>query len=56
MIIDFNNPAQYYNSLLPNEHKTVYRVIMNGIKEFRDEISIPPTDSHIISTVWDYIL
>jgi len=56
MIIDFNNPYQYYFSLLPHEQRFVYETVLDGIREFKDEIPIPQTSKSALSDIWDYIM
>jgi hypothetical protein len=55
-IIDFQNPHQYYYSLLSNEQRVIYGLILEGIRAFADGIKIPQTSSSAISTMWNYIL
>ena len=55
-VIDFHNPHQYYYSLLSNEQRAIYRLILEGIRAFADEIKIPQTSSSVVSAVWNYIL
>ena len=56
MIVNFNNPNQYYMSLLTQEQSLVYSIILDGIRNFKDEISIPPISRVEMSKIWEYIM
>jgi len=56
MTVHFNYPHQYYKSLLNRESKSVYNVILNGIKVFEREIAIQPISISEMSKVWENLL